>query len=742
MFEGAGDSGASDPEASGDRRGDVSAFLSALSIHGVAIGLGLLTILLAGQPIYANDTWIHLALGEVFAAEGPWLAADPHLFAAPGPPAPSSWLGSVAIHGLQSTLGFSGLRAAHGVFVAAILALVWWLGRRFTGSARAASVALVLFIVLSTYRLVQLRPDLFTIAATFAVVHLLVVRREGPGPRSILAAAILSALWANVHAAFLLGPILILGVSASLLAWTLLPGGTTDAADGQRARRLGLAGGAMSIASLLNPMGWRAHAAYFSAGGSTLELTAVADEWARTNPFSLPSPEGFSTWAVWLVVWICLGAILVAGARLIAERRAGVAAERRAVDPALWALAVAGVAAGLLASRFLWMGFFAVLVGCAALLRPMALGIGSRPSRLVPRAAGWGTALVVVAAGWLHLSMGDWVRVSRAFLSEGSDYRVPYYASKFHGHAIWFLADSGVRGRIYNDYPLGGFMSHWLSPELSMSSSGTMNVARDAIAANLAISSGSAPPGDDGSPKLLDRLDVDLFLGTGLPIEAIPGKRGPSTVHYLEGDPDWIPVFRSLRSAVYLRRSARSANNLAKIEAYYAAEGVPFDATVGFDPASVISRSTDWAIDHGLIPVDFEGFIKDLREASRNRAAVVPSLHRLATLYATLGLYDRALDVDRLLLRESRDDLAAAYRQVWCLLRAERFEEALERAEAFDRKSESASNGVGLAANVREVIAASPENRRRLISFLPLFASDQAALAQYGMVLPEARTAR
>ncbi|MGY8738985.1 MAG: hypothetical protein ACKVIW_15880, partial [bacterium] len=69
--------------------------IGALLIHGPALALVLITLALVGQPIYANDTWIHLALGEAFASQGPLLAADPHLFAAPGPPSPSSWLGSL-----------------------------------------------------------------------------------------------------------------------------------------------------------------------------------------------------------------------------------------------------------------------------------------------------------------------------------------------------------------------------------------------------------------------------------------------------------------------------------------------------------------------------------------------------------------------------------------------------------------------------------------------------------------------
>ena len=93
------------------------------SIHAVAMLLAALTVWLAGQPLYANDTWIHLALGRAFAAGGPWLAVDPYLFAAPGPPDPSSWLGAITLFEIQSLLGLQALRVFHAAFVAVTLGL-------------------------------------------------------------------------------------------------------------------------------------------------------------------------------------------------------------------------------------------------------------------------------------------------------------------------------------------------------------------------------------------------------------------------------------------------------------------------------------------------------------------------------------------------------------------------------------------------------------------------------------------
>lgn len=711
-----------------------------LLVHVLALSLALLVIALAGQPIYANDTWIHLALGKAFASQGPWLVADPHLYAAPGPPSPSSWLGSLAIFEIQSLFGFVGLRVFHAALVGVILALAWVTVRRATGSKVAASSAVPLFIILSTYRLVQLRPDLFSIAATLLLFLLLIAHRSPPGATQIAGAVLLSILWSNLHAAFLLGPLLVLGVSMSLFALAILPGGRADPEDRRRATRLGLAGGLMLMATVVNPQGWKAHLAYFMAGDETPGLGTVIDEWGPTNLLAAPLPNLPPTWAAWLVCWLCVVATAWGTWRLLSELRVATRPSERTIDPALLALAVAGIAAAVLASRFLWLGIFAVAVGGVLVARVAAVSAGM--TRWLFRSV---AAIGLLAACGLYFSVGDWVLVSRSFRAPGADYRVPYYPGKFDAHAVWFLADSGLEGRIYNDYPLGGFMSFWLAPKIQMSSSGTMNVAREAMLANLAIASRARVEEGEDFAELLDRQGLDLFLGTGLPIEAIEGRRDPSTLHHLEGEAGWILVFRSLRSAVYLRRNERNAENLARIRDYYSRAGVPFDPEQGFDPERVITQATDWAVEHGVAPADFVGLVQKVREVSRSGGPLAP-MNRLATFYATLGLYERALAVDEALLRlaggtDRGANAGVSQRQVWLLLRLARDEEALATIRRLDEQVGPESIR-GWRELVEQILRAAPADRARVLSFLPLFHSADAAWAQMGMTSPAVRVER
>src|SRR5262245_11551222 len=88
---------------------------AALAHGAAALGCGML-LLAVGRPIFTDDLWWHLALGRAFAEGGPWLAADPLLFAPAGPPTPASWLADIALASVARAAGFGTLRVLHVAF--------------------------------------------------------------------------------------------------------------------------------------------------------------------------------------------------------------------------------------------------------------------------------------------------------------------------------------------------------------------------------------------------------------------------------------------------------------------------------------------------------------------------------------------------------------------------------------------------------------------------------------------------
>jgi hypothetical protein len=689
-----------------------SARRAAIAHAGLALCAGLL-LLAVGQPIITDDLWWHLALGRAFTAHGPWLAEDPLLFAPAGPPSPASWLSDVALAGVLNAAGFYALRALHVAAVAAILALAWVQLRRASGSRAIASLATTAFTSLAAYRLLQLRPELVSIAATLLCYSWLLADERPPSWRRLAAIAALFALWANMHAGFPLGLLLIGAAIAGLVLAAPLRTPEQRRNDRARALRLTAALGIAGIATLANPAGVGTHLAYLVAGVSTPSLDRVVDEWAPTRLFSLPSPPQPSPLA-WALAWVLVIALAWSIGRWLARART-----RGDLDPAKIAVSLLSLGLLISAVRFLWLGVLPLL-----LLAP-------RANR---RGAAWiGAAARLLAAGFVKF--GERM-VTRDDMLSWAYYERPYAAGKHFAHAIWLLADSRVRGNLYAEYFLGGFAGYWLAPEVRTLVNGTLNVPSETLDAVGAIAQRSGlRPGED-FPALLDRLGIDLFLGTRVPAQQRTAAGAITTAH-LENTPGWIPIFRNLSGAVYLRSNERNRPNLDRLVDYYARSGVPFDRERGFDVDSVIRERPDWAIAHGVVP---HGFVRMARNTVAGRAGTA-ALDRVATIGAVLGRYERAIAIDRGLVHAQPRILRVRRRLVWSLLRSGHYPEAAVAAselEALTRDWLSAR----IAKTAQQIAALEAEPARAAIATLPFLTVAEGDSLQQGIEPPAPRPPR
>jgi len=702
---------------------------AALAHGSAAIGCALL-LCAVGQPIFTDDLWWHLALGREFAAHGPWLAEDPLLFAPAGPPSPASWLSDVALAGAADAVGWNGLRLLHIALVAAILALAWSQLRRASRSPALASLGTTAFAALAAYRLVQLRPDLVSIGASLLFYRWLLADERPPGWRRVAAIAAIAALWANAHAGFPLGLLLIGAASGGLVLAAPLRTPEQRRGDRARAQRLAAALGLATLATLVNPTGVGAHLAYFAAGTGTPALDRVVDEWAPVHLFALPAPPLLPSPLAWALVWAILLGVGVALARTI-----GAARRRSARDPDPALIAVSLLAIGLLLSavRFLWLGIFPLLLFASALRMRAGADHPSTPRRRDARVAAAVCALLVVG----FLRWGDWPAITRGLPATWSGYARPYPASKYYAHAIWLLADSGVRGHLYGDYFLGGFAGYWLAPEIRGVINGTLNVRSETLGALDAIAARRGQrPGEDFA-SLLDRLGVDLFLGIRLPEAGVPGRRWIATTAHLEDTPGWIPIFRNLESALYLRANERSGENLDRLARYYAEQGVPFDRARGFEVDAVLRDAPEWATRHGVVP---SGFLRMARGALTSGATRDSGTRdRVAALYAVLGRYERAAALDRRELRAAPEAVRARRRLVWSLLRMERFEEAAATAAPLEAQPEADGLSHAIAKAAREIGALDAAEVRALVAKLPFLSRAETSWLLAGRVQPAPR---
>lgn len=683
--------------------------MAATIAHASLFAVAAAMLVAAGQPLFAEDTWLHLALGRAYAEHGPWLAADPLLHTAAGAPAPSAWLFDVALHAVAEVAGFQGLRVAHAIGVAAILALAWRLLRRASGSPTFASVGTSVFVALSAYRLFQLRPDLFTIFAALVLIGWL-IGEAPPTWRKLAAIAALFALWANLHGGFVLG-LALLGAAAAAHAVAAI----ADPRQRVVAARLAAALACATAATLVNPSLAQPHLLYFRAGADTPALAMVQDEWARLIPWELPVANVPPSPLVWAIVWALLIAAPIACALRLRSRR----------DAGLVALAVVSLVGIVSAVRLTWLGIAPLL------LLGRLRGSGAR--RTAPALAAAAAALVPAFLVW-----GDWPMISRGIHPDL--YGEPYPSGKYDAHAVWFLHDAGLEGRLYNDYASANFLGYWLAPRLTGFVNGSLNVPLEAMEAWGAIARRTGAGGARFG-ELLDRYGVDVFVGSGLPVvatERIPA----STTTHLEGESGWVPVFRSPRSGVYLRRDERNAENLARAAAYYRRERVPFDPEVGFDPERVIERAPRWAAQHGIAPLGHRELA--LAASSFDPGLREPARDQLALLHALVGSYARAAALDRSARApDSVFRLQWAQRRVWTLLHLRRDSEA---AQAAHELTGTAEPGDALSALLSETARRHAElpadEALARVALLPLLWPADARRIMSGFVSAEARARR
>ncbi len=685
----------------------------------------LLVLVVAGRPLETDDFWWHLALGRNYAQLGPWLGSDPLLHTTLSPPAPASWLFDVALHGVWTAAGFQGLRALHVGLVLGITVLVAWLAWRESRSdLPLTALATACFLALSWYRLIQLRPELITIFVALALFALLFAPPVAPTRARVGTAIALIALNANAHAGFLLGPILVAAGTLGIVVRARIEdrAGANAACEASRARATRIAAvlAAGLAVALLNPVGIRQHLAPFTAFFEP-RLPLVLDEWSAFDPFSLPSPAmrmGPLAWGIANLLAVSVAVAALAAATAWARPSARDRMLRWATHdvPVRLALAVAAIAAMLLAIRLHWLGVFPALLWLCLASQG---GAARTPRHLALR---WGSAVATLLLLCAAPSAG---RLRPSALGVPDDMEsyltMPYAARKYHAHAVWFLSDADLSGHLFANYYMGGFLGFWLAPRIQTFVNGTLNFPPVRLLEEYeSVARGRSTGSGRSFLDVLRGAEVDLFLGTGLPERRDPRLPARYTTALLDDTEDWVLAFRSVDSAVYVRREDAGGENLDRVAAYYASRGIAFDRRRGFDPALVLRERPEWALAHGIAPEDYPALVTRIGDA--DPATRFAALEQLGSLQAALGLYADGITTEERITGQWPRAVSAHRRRIFDLLHLERTREALRHAEALAR--------LGIRDPVVDgyaLIARRAERGERVPPLLPLFESDEAA---------------
>ena len=157
----------------------------------------------------------------------------------------------------------------------------------------------------------------------------------------------------------------------------------------------------------------------------------------------------------------------------------------------------------------------------------------------------------------------------------------------------------------------------------------------------------------------------------------------------------------------------------------------------------VIRTAPDWTFEHGVVPIDFEALVAHVG-SQRKQLQVDLQTHRLAIFYATLGVYERALAIDRFIQKVDPRDSISAWRVIWSLVQLGRLDEAMAAARKFEAQSQVArtSGASPWSAMLERLRSADPSARATLVAHLPVLRPAQIDWLRSGVAVSPARLSR
>ena len=400
---------------------------AALRRSGWMVGAWILSLVVTVQPLRDSDVWWHLAIGHYIVAHG-IPAVEPFSFLhAANPWVGQQWLYEVGLARAVDAGGAGLASLLMGVIASsALLIAVFSIPRERRPGGPWMACALLLSALVAA-QLVGVRGQVISLFGAALVLNIVMRWRAG-STRVLLFLPPLFAVWANIHAGFVIG--LGIAVIAALAAGNV---------DGRRRRLFGAAILAAAVATLINPAGpalW----GYVATTFSNPTLTGLVIEWQ--------SPDFHN---IWLRIFE-VEAFLLVLSWVLSRRR----------DPFDIVLAGLVFAAALQAQRN--VSLFAIVAapqlaeyGSAAWSAQRARFPRLRGSRRLRQPPRWfGAAVVVVVAGGTAAAVVPQLSASAALRFEASHEpkaAADFAASHIAGHRLYSTDTWG--GYLANRFPTG-----------------------------------------------------------------------------------------------------------------------------------------------------------------------------------------------------------------------------------------------------------------------------------------------
>jgi hypothetical protein len=191
-----------------------------------------------------------------------------------------NWLTQLLFFKAWDLVGLEGLAALIALLFTGGFALLFWLCYRRVGDVRVAAAAAIIAVLPSVYNTAA-RPQAVSWLLTAFVIALL--ERSEERPAHCLLIVPLTALWANLHGAFVVG-LGFVAIELVAAAWRA----KDDPGARRRTALLGTTLAGAVVAALANPWGYRVYA-YVLGIGSNATIRSSIEEW---QPPMIGDPAG------------------------------------------------------------------------------------------------------------------------------------------------------------------------------------------------------------------------------------------------------------------------------------------------------------------------------------------------------------------------------------------------------------------------------------------------------------------
>ncbi|WP_010582320.1 hypothetical protein [Schlesneria paludicola] len=258
-------------------------------LAGMTLVLGLVYAVCCSRPIWHTDVWGHLSYGRYIWETGSIPATEPLLPLAKGMPfVDTAWLSQLIGYAAVSSqrLHLAGLQGLYALAITGCAGLLAWRSYRQTRNGWFSLMSVGTFLFVASIPLTVLRPQLAGLCCFVFLLTRLAGRTLNRSDWLVI--PVVFALWANLHASFIVGLGLMLmfcvGRAADVLRHT---GSIRTALKDARVQRLFLLTELAAVAVLVNPYTLELYVETFRFSGN--ENLQDLTEW---HPLTLRDGQG------------------------------------------------------------------------------------------------------------------------------------------------------------------------------------------------------------------------------------------------------------------------------------------------------------------------------------------------------------------------------------------------------------------------------------------------------------------